>query len=79
MAVYKKSDVAVGGLFQVPQDRYTVRIVKASKKKSQSGNEMVVLKVEIVAPEEITVGGQKYMIAGRQHNIMNCALGLSTK
>lgn len=64
--VSRNSIVRNGSNGPLPRDRYTLRCLKAEFGQSKSsGNPMITLKCEIVAPEEIEHGGTKYNISGR--------------
>lgn len=50
---------------QIPQDsNYIVRITDATFAPSNSGNPMITIKSEVVAPEEVEVAGEMVNIAG---------------
>ena len=66
MAIYKKEEVNYGGSCELPKDRYTVRIVSVTKKQSSTNKPMAIFKVEIVAPEQVTINGLPHNIGGRQ-------------
>ena len=54
---------------QLPMDNYVLRCTEESFGPSKStGNPMITLKFEIVAPEQITVAGEDYITAGAAVN-----------
>jgi len=66
---YARTDVVFGGNVPLTLARYTCRIKEATKGKSKAGNDKVVLRCEIIAPEKVNVGGQEFMIAGREFQV----------
>lgn len=66
MAKYNRADVVQGGNFELPRNRYRVRIVGTSFGKSSGGHDMTTLKCEIIEPEFIMVDGKEAPIAGRK-------------
>ena len=81
MARYAKSDIIMGGLGPLPLDSYTVKCIAAKKDMTKGNAEKgkppqpaAYLEFEIVAPNQVDVGGTKYLIAGRKFKTMPCVL-----
>lgn len=66
MPRFKRSDILMGGLFELPRDRYTARILEVKSSTSEKGNPTARLTCEIIAPEQLQIGDQNYNLAGRR-------------
>ena len=81
MARYSKSDIVLGGMGPLPLDSYTVKCIDVKKdmtkgdaEKGKSPQPAAYFQFEIIAPQQVTVGGSIYQIAGRKFKPMPVVL-----
>ena len=81
MARYSKSDIVLGGMGPLPLDSYTVKCIdvkkdmtKGNAEKNKSPQPAAYFQFEIIAPQQVTVGGSTFQIAGRKFKPMPVVL-----